>query len=1025
VIFARVLKVDNQSRVDYNDIADEDFDDHYDDSDDEEYRGDGRRISGGQENEDHDLSGVESDGESPVRINRSRQRNQGQQQRRQRRSTGQQNRSNRQAHSTYSQEQAQPTRASSRQASRRTSLPQESENEDEEFFEEVLSTHTKPSGSFAQDWLSADHFFKLPRDSEVHRKWLCRTNNQGSHFATKQYCPQVGDSIVYIPRAHYDTLQRYPTGDAYTCPWKSWPTHQPWPVVRCKVVHVRYRFPYEMYYASGRRKNDGLKDVAAILTLEITGVPYSCDNRMFPWPAPVFTAPIASRTRSHESTFEVTVFDSGLTDFIIPEFLYKWRIKGLEKAIAENHGEVSNLSVTINYPPDGRDQDGKEDPFYVPYEAELIDYAETDEHEFHFQGSGYNALTMNWADSETDEEPIPVCSWDIQVNDALKAPKVPAMSAETGKAVNAALKQIMSTDPKIKEWYDSMPDTRIYSDYLLMIEIPMYLSKIRLRLQNGYYSNKNSVVADIELIKENCYKYNEDNNDFYELACQMHTDFKTLVDAIPEDPAADDSDESDQETILRRGQGISRAMAASSSSQQQQQQQRLPNRSRRILSQQQSSLANLPADGGRALRRSTRSIGNPEAGNETVESVESIRGDNESSNRISRRVRGAASTREESRPTRHSSRSQIRRTYTEEESDQVDDNNYSDSEEEVQPARNIRATRTSQRSNKRAACTRESEDDQVQSPSPSRSARRSTRSARRETTENDDSDSEKEVQPARNIRATRTSQRSNKSAAYAPDESEDDQVKSPSPSRAARRSTRSIHHETTENMSTRGTRSRGSLAVDSPSRKQSNRRATVDEESEDYNESEEASDDYEEESPAPKKQVKIRARVGKMSTERTSRKSLSEKQPSSASNNDRQSRRRANISYAEMGSDDEEYYEFIEEEVNPKKKRSRSQLESLEYSDDNESPQKKRGKTSPSRECDRDRICLITCISSNSSFICRNSWKERNHILPIVDKVARYFIKINQKGRPRGSFIACELNGYLPNLVNSDALCFY
>jgi hypothetical protein len=226
-------------------------------------------------------------------------------------------------------------------------------------------------------------------------------------------------------------------------------------------------------------------------------------------------------------------------------------------------------------------------------------------------------------------------------------------------------------------------------------------------------------------------------------------------------------------------------------------------------------------------------------------------------------------------------------------------------------------------------------------------------------------------------------------------------------------------------MSTRGTRSRGSLAVDSPSRKQSNRRATVDEESEDYNESEEASDDYEEESPAPKKQVKIRARVGKMSTERTSRKSLSEKQPSSASNNDRQSRRRANISYAEMGSDDEEYYEFIEEEVNPKKKRSRSQLESLEYSDDNESPQKKRGKTSPSRECDRDRICLITCISSNSSFICRNSWKERNHILPIVDKVARYFIKINQKGRPRGSFIACELNGYLPNLVNSDALCFY
>ena len=171
-----------------------------------------------------------------------------------------------------------------------------------------------------------------------------------SSLISSRYCPQVGDSVVYIPRAHYDTLQAFPTGES-TAPWKSWPTTQPWPVVRCKVTHVRYRFPYEMYYASGRRTTDGLKDVAAILTLEITGVPHHFDNRIFPWPAPVFTAPIASRTRSHDSTFEVTMFDSGQTDFVIPELLYICRIKGLEKAIEQNGGIVSDISITINFPP--------------------------------------------------------------------------------------------------------------------------------------------------------------------------------------------------------------------------------------------------------------------------------------------------------------------------------------------------------------------------------------------------------------------------------------------------------------------------------------------------------------------------------------------------------------------------------------------------------------------------------------------------------------------------------------------------
>ncbi|KAL7531021.1 hypothetical protein ACHAWF_003599 [Thalassiosira exigua] len=65
-----------------------------------------------------------------------------------------------------------------------------------------------------------------------------------------------------------------------------------------------------------------------------------------------------------------------------------------------------------------------------------------------------------------------------------------------------------------------------------MVEVPMYLSLIQKRLLSNYYTNKNSVVADIELVRENCYKYNEDGDGFHVLACEMYDKFKSLVDAI-------------------------------------------------------------------------------------------------------------------------------------------------------------------------------------------------------------------------------------------------------------------------------------------------------------------------------------------------------------------------------------------------------------------------------------------------------------------------------------------------------------
>lgn len=419
-----------------------------------------------------------------------------------------------------------PARASSRHSSQRTY--NEYEYSDDDALEELMSTHTRPSGTYVDDWNVAGHLFKLPRGggSHIRRNWLTRTIHQGQ----KRYCPQVGDTVVYIPRAHDDTIQKFWI-QGYVPPWKSWPTATSWPVVRCKVTHARYRFPYEICYKA-RSRNEKLEGVSVILTLEITGVPSKSSNRTFPWPVPTFIPPPAIRTRSCDSIeFEVTLFECGEEDFLVPEYLYSWRLKQLERAIRANGGRVEGLSVTALCAPE---HDETEDTDLVEYTGRLVRISETrDDEEFHLFDSGYNALHLTW-----DGENIPYVFsvWNISMsNPSRTAPVSPTIGDRVTFDVRKALSAIKKLDPKVDEWFCELVDTSKYTDYLEMIEVPMYVSLIAMRLRSNYYTNHLSVVADVELMKENSYKYNEDGNDIYDLACLMYDKFKSRVDAIEED----------------------------------------------------------------------------------------------------------------------------------------------------------------------------------------------------------------------------------------------------------------------------------------------------------------------------------------------------------------------------------------------------------------------------------------------------------------------------------------------------------
>ena len=507
--------------ISYNDLPESECEEE--DQDDEEFVVNGRRLDESSEDEDERNQFL-----SQFHRRHESERGRG--------GSGRNRRRESHAPDDVFREESQPSRASSRQATQRT---YNELNSDDEALEELMSTHTKPSGKYVDDWNISGHLFKLPRGGGdlVRRNWLCRTIFHGR----KSYCPQVGDSVVYIPKAHNETIRKFWIQD-YSPPWRSWPTASSWPVVRCKVIHARYRFPYEMNYKS-RSPNEKLQGVAAILTLEISGVPLKSSNRTFPWPAPTFVPPATPRTRANDSIkFEVTLFECDEEDFLIPEYVYSWRVEQLERAISAKGGHVGGLSVTVLCQPDHDSNNEEiEDADHLEFTGRLVHMNETrDDNEFHLFDSGYNALSLKW-DVDDDEVPdiqVPYVFsvWSINMaNPSCNAPVAPIIGENVRLAIREALHKVMNLDPNANEWFFDHVDTSKYTDYLEMIEVPMYLSLIQKRLRTNYYTNKLSVIADLELMKENCYKYNEDGNNIFELACQMYDKFKSLVDAIEED----------------------------------------------------------------------------------------------------------------------------------------------------------------------------------------------------------------------------------------------------------------------------------------------------------------------------------------------------------------------------------------------------------------------------------------------------------------------------------------------------------
>jgi len=756
---------------------------------------------------------------------------------------------------------------------------------DDEMIAQFVSANRTPSGPYLRDYTVNGHYWRLKNGSEVnrvHRKWLSREESDSTYFGRNAYTPQLGDSIVYIPRAHFETIKECPS---LSPPWQSWPMGAVWPVVRCFVRGIRYRFPYEDYFRS--KHHAKCSSIVAILTLEVTGIPEISEDREFPWPKPSFIEP------ARQFLFELSVFENSSCEYIVPETLYTSRISALESHVRTRRGDVAGLEVDLYYEQEQGDSDLQVWPATI--EAVLPDEGHSD---VHLQGSGFGAVQV-WDGSEENRDYV--SPWELNT-EGVNLTR-PCVSDSEKESILQELNRLLRKDDIANHL--SMPvDQERYCDYANMVEIPMDIMFIKRRLAANYYGSKLAVAADLRLIRDNCIKYNTDDNEMSEVAETMCTEFEENV--LSEEERSQMISEEDFDNIQKEQsegrQVSSMRIRLSARTIQEASEAAASSGGRYTLRDRttggQSSLESLPApDNGPAQRQNRRNSGTSDVSRE----VNNLRGrgrNNETDvlGNVSRLRAAIDAGQRNSRRLRIPENQDVGRRRSTRGARNVSYNDESDENEDVIITTTRRSARSSVSRNPREL----QETEEITNSTTSR-AIRSTRSTRQAAESDEDESGE-------NPDAERQYSVEGDNAAASPEES-DFEEEAPPPKRS-RTSPR-----------TRRTSSRvPEPAEESPGRR-SSRRASATRRV--YEEVESDAEEY----MSEESEVSEVSEVSALNTSRNSRRNSRASQAAHESPVGRSSRRNASKKrsmYEEVESDEEEYVsepesepEDSEEEVKP------------------------------------------------------------------------------------------------------------
>ncbi|KDO20632.1 hypothetical protein SPRG_12989 [Saprolegnia parasitica CBS 223.65] len=306
------------------------------------------------------------------------------------------------------------------------------------------------------------------------------------------YVPQVGDLVVYCPQGHEFYLRFHPS--------KTQPAYMKFPrkvaAVQCQIVHIAYTFPLVETYKPNQR-------VLMQLHLEVVALPavYFEDDgtdadpcrRAFNVFVPVNDnfelddAPSRERRR-----FRVHMQPSHCPDFIVLFAKYAlgfgapWNVQDAVQTVlptTDDHGiqidAVLNMGTVL-----------------------ASDRADPD------VDSPWECLTVLFDDDGT----VRVSPWELEPASAearlaqlALAPPVPSIEGERRAGLLRALASIMQLSVAL-DFVPPVPEST--PDYYVTVANPMDLSLIRSRVELGYYRQVDALLADVQLILDNCEKYN-------------------------------------------------------------------------------------------------------------------------------------------------------------------------------------------------------------------------------------------------------------------------------------------------------------------------------------------------------------------------------------------------------------------------------------------------------------------------------------------------------------------------------------
>lgn len=303
----------------------------------------------------------------------------------------------------------------------------------------------------------------IPIGTLIERDWLL-LDSPSDH----EYCPQVGDKVMYFPQGHINHLNLLP--EQRRPPWMSFPMK--WPVVECRIISISYDFPTHSEY-------NKCPSILAKLQLQLIGRPLRWGNNCHPGQIYSSFGPLreSRNTTPQDIIFEVTLRHSTLPDFLVPSYLY------YRCSIINWQPSVEFVSYFLEYQDD-------QSTVYKDYKGIVCRVTDSDTRDWIH--SPWESLEIQWINSSDvntqggDYERI--SPWDAILPEMTYPSKhfySNSLNPEFQKNILDCINLLM-----IEEDYQAFSypvDPTFFPDYDCIIPVPMYLDLIKRRLENNFY----------------------------------------------------------------------------------------------------------------------------------------------------------------------------------------------------------------------------------------------------------------------------------------------------------------------------------------------------------------------------------------------------------------------------------------------------------------------------------------------------------------------------------------------------------